>query len=108
LATASLFFLLVAVTVNAQQINGTPGLPSATTNDRFVFENCFRKPSNTIYCGTHHQSTYPPMDDEVTDPMKKQAVHVIRTLSPFLATVTVALTFVSPPSWVESQPFLRK
>jgi hypothetical protein len=26
-----LFFLLAAVTVNAQQINGTPGSPSATT-----------------------------------------------------------------------------
>jgi hypothetical protein len=31
LTTASLFFLLAAVTVNAQQINGTPGSPSATT-----------------------------------------------------------------------------
>ena len=29
--------------------------------------------------------------------MKKQAFHVIRILSPFLATVTVALTFVSAP-----------
>jgi hypothetical protein len=31
LTTASLLFLLAAVTVNAQQINGTPGSPSATT-----------------------------------------------------------------------------
>ena len=31
MATACLFFLLAAVTVNAQQINGTPGSPSATT-----------------------------------------------------------------------------
>jgi len=31
LVVASLFFLLAAVTVNAQQINGTPGSPSATT-----------------------------------------------------------------------------
>jgi arylsulfatase A-like enzyme len=30
LATASLFFLLAAVPVNAQQINGTPGSPEAT------------------------------------------------------------------------------
>src|SRR2546428_126669 len=31
LTTASLIFLLVAVTVNAQQITGIPGSPSATT-----------------------------------------------------------------------------
>ena len=31
MAAASLFFLLVAVTVNAQQTNGTLGSPSATT-----------------------------------------------------------------------------
>jgi arylsulfatase len=31
LTTASLLFLLAAVTVNAQQITGTPGSPSATT-----------------------------------------------------------------------------
>jgi arylsulfatase A-like enzyme len=31
LATASLFFLLAALPVNAQQINGVPGSPSATT-----------------------------------------------------------------------------
>jgi arylsulfatase len=31
LSTASLFFLLAAVPVNAQQITGTPGSPSATT-----------------------------------------------------------------------------
>jgi arylsulfatase len=30
LTTASLLFLLVAVTVNAQQINGTPGSPEST------------------------------------------------------------------------------
>jgi len=31
LATTCLFLLLVAGTINAQQINGTPGSPSATT-----------------------------------------------------------------------------
>jgi hypothetical protein len=31
LTTTSLLFLLAAVTVNGQQINGTPGSPSATT-----------------------------------------------------------------------------
>jgi arylsulfatase len=31
LTTASLLFLLAAATVNAQQIIGTPGSPSATT-----------------------------------------------------------------------------
>lgn len=31
LAMACLFFLLAAVSVNAQQINGTSGSPSATT-----------------------------------------------------------------------------
>jgi hypothetical protein len=41
LATTSLIFLLVAVTVNAQQINGTPGSPSATTTIDSSFENCF-------------------------------------------------------------------
>jgi Sulfatase len=30
-AVSCLFFLLAAVTVNAQEINGTPGSPSATT-----------------------------------------------------------------------------
>src|SRR5271165_7175290 len=41
-------------------------------------------------------------DDEDTQPMKKQAFHVIRTLSPFFATATVALTFVSAPISIDT------
>ena len=40
---------------------------------------------------------YGPKQSQRTNPMQKLIVHLPRTLPPFLATVTVALTFVSAP-----------
>jgi hypothetical protein len=37
-----------------------------------------------------------PIDDEDTHPMKKQAFHVIKTLSPFFAAAVLSLTFLAP------------
>jgi hypothetical protein len=41
LTTTSLSFLLVAMTVNAQQINRTQGFTQRHHDDRPVFEKCF-------------------------------------------------------------------
>ncbi len=43
-----------------------------------------------------------PRKSRIYDPMKKQAFHLIRTLSSFLATAAVALTFASAPISIET------
>ena len=85
----------------AQQINGTTGSPSATT-DRLVFKNCFVKSSNTQSFPTPTTKVQPPIHDEAKHPMNNQAFHAIRTLSRFFATATVALTFVSVPISIDT------